>query len=107
MNAAEVRIEFIINVLNSDQKEYMDELFEIYQEEKKREISRKISTANKKRKSKWWFDGICNKCGSKVIETAATKKDYMNGCSNKECPEYKLHYCYDTEELDYYTHKRS
>ena len=53
-----------------------------------------------------WEDGICNTCGSTVYEEGSpTVKDYRNWCSNSECPESKMHYCYDDEFLDYYTHK--
>lgn len=57
----------------------------------------------------WWFDGICKKCGNKVIERGAhnnSNADYENMCTDEQCKEHKLHYCGDDEFLDYYEHTR-
>ena len=66
--------------------------------------------------SSTWFDGICNICGSAVIETDARHDhcpeaeeacaDYKNKCSNEECVEHKWHYVGDQDFLDYYKHRR-
>ena len=60
-----------------------------------------------------WEDGICNSCGSVVMEIASEYdvyipeskySDYINFCSNEECEHHICHYVSDQDELDYYNH---
>jgi hypothetical protein len=72
-----------------------------------------------------WVDGVCNKCGSVVLEmpivveelynekedwvneneyNEALGNDYMNICINPKCKEHYWHYVGDIEFLDYYKH---
>jgi hypothetical protein len=60
-----------------------------------------------------WYDGICKKCGSVVIETdsrlddcpAALHSDYKNKCTNEECEHSEWYYVGDQEFADYYEHE--
>ena len=60
-----------------------------------------------------WLDGLCNKCGSIVIEKPSNgssvlikeqESDYKNKCLSLLCEENHWHYVSDIEELDYYKH---
>lgn len=54
-----------------------------------------------------WADGVCKTCGCIVVERASDRKDadYMNRCTNDDCPHSRWHHVYDTDTLDYYQHK--
>ena len=60
-----------------------------------------------------WNDGVCIECGSVILEEGSSPEqegyklsDYRNRCSNKNCKNNIWHYVFDTEELNYYNHKR-
>jgi len=53
-----------------------------------------------------WLDGICNSCGSIVIEMPSEEKtaDYQNRCTNPNCIHHRWHHVADINEPEYYKH---